>query len=131
MIAKQRKSELFKEQKALEKAAQTKNVDAINVEIEAFNSVIHSKEKVKYKTAEQLLLEMDNDEDDETEEMVSSDDETELADIDTVDDGDLTGDIDQCDEDMNNYSEKLVNSLLTQNSKKNFKFIKYAGFSSV
>ena len=73
MLAKQRKKELLKEKENLIKEMEAKALVEINSEIEEFNSVVPSLEIKRPKTAAELQLEMDNDEDDETEEIVDSD----------------------------------------------------------
>jgi len=121
MLAKQRKRELFQEKAKLIKEAEDKAVVDINLEIEACNRVVPSTETERPKTAAQLLLELDNDEDDETEEILDSDsddeDSDEFGDSDCSDGessrnvSDCDDDIGRCNDEINTFSEKLVSFL--------------------
>ena len=118
MMAKQRKRELFQEKAKLIKEAEDKPVVDINLEIEACNRVVPSTETERPKNAAQLLLELDNDEDDETEEILDSDSDDEdcdeLGDSDCSDGessrnvSDCDDDIGRCNDELNTFSEKLV-----------------------
>ena len=119
-MAKQRKRELFQEKEKLIKEAGDKAVVEINLEIEACNRVVPLTETERPKTAAQLLS-LDNDEDDETEEILDSDSDDEECDEFGDSDGldgessrnvsDCDDDIGRCNDEINTFSEKLVSFL--------------------
>ena len=105
MMIKQRKRELFKEKESLEKVIQEERVKTLNEEISEFNFVTPVFNSLKAKSAQQLILEMENDEDDETEELEEEENSDLEKSIDSEWDN-LNEEIAQCDLDLNMNAEK-------------------------
>ena len=114
MIAKQKKLNLLEEKKQKDEKKRELAVLEMNESIEEFNTVASNEIKEKPKTREQLLLEFDNDEDDETEEILDqSDNEEDITIIETEFDElcgeeELDNEIANLDNDLHVYKKKLV-----------------------
>jgi hypothetical protein len=130
MMIKQRKRELFKEKESLEKVIQEERVKKLNEEISEFNFVTPVLNSLKAKSAQQLILEMENDEDDETEEL----EEEENSDLEKSIDSDLDNlneEIAQCDLDLNINAEKMVYFVYCFLLILIFNLITFVGFSTL
>ncbi len=130
MMIKQRKRELFKEKESLEKVIQEERVKTLNEEISEFNFVTPVLNSLKAKSAQQLILEMENDEDDETEEL----EEEENSDLEKSIDSDLDNlneEIAQCDLDLNMNAEKMPYFVYCFLRILIFNLITFVGFSSL
>ena len=114
MIAKQKKLNLLEEKKQKDEKKRELAVLEMNESIEEFNTVASNEIKEKPKTREQLLLEFDNDEDDETEEILDqSDNEEDITIIETEFDElcgeeELDNEIANLDNDLHVYKKKVV-----------------------
>ena len=75
MVNKRRKTELYFEKLNYERKKEEEKVITINDSINAFNTVKKDEVFVKSKTAVDVLLMLDNDEDDETEEISEANDD--------------------------------------------------------